>query len=73
MDSIFDDMFATEYESFLIDDEPKYSLFEFNDLCFASECLIAFAIESNLPPASLNLEHLPNSPKYSFLGPNESL
>ena len=27
----FDDMFAAEYESFLIDDEPKYDVFEFDD------------------------------------------
>ena len=27
------DEFAIEYESFLVDDEPKYDVFDFNDAC----------------------------------------
>ena len=32
-DDEFDEMFAAEYESFLIDDEPEYDVFQFDDLC----------------------------------------
>jgi len=39
----FDDMFATEYESFFIDNKLEYDVFEFDDLCSTSECLIASA------------------------------
>ena len=72
-DDEFDGMFTIKYESFSIDDEFKYDVFEFDDLCYAVDCLIAFASESNSPPASLQLKHLPDSIKYSFLGPDEFL
>ena len=66
-------MFATEYESFLIDDEPKYNVFELDDLCSSTNCLIGFASKSDSPLTSLELKPLPNSLKYSFLGLDESL
>ena len=31
-DDEFDELFAAEYESFLIDDEPEYDVFQFDDL-----------------------------------------
>ena len=39
-DDAFDDIFATEYESFLIDDEPEYDVFEFDDLYSPADCLL---------------------------------
>ena len=33
-------MFAAEYESFLSGDEPKYDVFEFDDLCSFADCLL---------------------------------
>ena len=69
----FDDIFAIEYESFLIDDESKYDMFEFDDLCSAVACLIASTSEFDSPLASLKIKPLPNSRKHSFLGSNESL
>jgi len=39
-DDAFDDVFATEYESFLIDDELEYDVFEFDDLCSTTNCLL---------------------------------
>ena len=65
-------MFATEYESFLIDDEPDYDVFQFDDLCSASECVISSTPEPDSPSASLDLKPLPDSLKYSFLGPDNS-
>jgi len=65
-------MFAAEYESFLIDDEPEYDVFQFDDLCSASECAISSTFEHNSPSASLDLNPLPDSLKYSFLGPDDS-
>ena len=41
----FDDIFASEYESFLINDEPEYDVFEFNDLHYAVDCLLTAASE----------------------------
>ena len=46
-------------------------MFEFDDLCFSSKCLIASAVESNTPHAFLKLNLLLS--KYSILKPNESL
>ena len=50
------DKFAVEYESFLIDDEPEYYVFGFNDTCsmnliaeVASTC-DTFAIALDLNP-----------------------
>ena len=37
-------MFVAEYDSFLIDDEPEYDAFQFDDLCFASEGLFLSVI-----------------------------
>ena len=49
-DSIFDDafdvVFATESESFLIYDEPKDDVFEFDDLCSTADCLLIAISES---------------------------
>ena len=76
-DDDFDDMFTTEYETFLIDDEPKYGAFEFNDLCSGADCLLANATDSTTEsislPAALELKPLPDFLKYLFLGPDESL
>jgi len=58
-------MFPAEYEAFLMDDEPEYDVFQFDDLCSASECVIS--------SASLELKPFPDSLKYSFSRPNESL
>ena len=44
-DDAFDDVFATEYESFLINDEPEYDVFEFNDLCSLADCLLTTVSE----------------------------
>ena len=37
-------------KSFLIDDEHKYDVFEFDDLCSAYECLFGSTAESDSPP-----------------------
>jgi len=68
-----DDIFVTEYESFLIDDESKYDVFEFDDLCCAADYLIASTSDSDFPSTSRDLKPLLNALKHSFLGPNESL
>ena len=71
-----DDFLATEYESFLIDDEPEYDVFEFDGLCSVADCLLIAMFESiaeSVFPIVLELKPLPDSLKYVFLGPNESL
>ena len=49
-DSVFDDdfdnVFAAEHESFLVDDDPKCDVFEFNDLCSADDYLLTAFSES---------------------------
>ena len=40
----FNDMFIAEYESFFINDEPAYKVFEFYGFYPAVECLIASAL-----------------------------
>jgi len=69
-------MFAVKYESFVIDDEPNYGVFEFDDLCVTANCMIASppesASKSNSPPSSLELKPLPDSLK-SFLEFGKSL
>ena len=69
-DEEFDDTVAAEYESFLMDDGPKYNEFEFDD--FDADCLIAFtsrfAYESDSPPAFLELKPLLDCLKYLFFG-----
>jgi len=63
----FDDMFAIEYKSFLINYEPKCYVFEFDDFCSTPDCLIAstFAFksssESDSAPSSLELKPLADS------------
>ena len=71
----FDDIVTAEYEPFLIDKEPEYDVFKFDDLCFFTDCLLAStATSKSVPPlASLELKPLLNSLNYSFLGPSESL
>ena len=71
-----DDVLATEYESFLIEDEPEYDVFEFDDLCSTADCLFTAVSESmheSVSPPALELKPLSDSLKYAFLGPNESL
>ena len=75
-DSVFDDVLATEYESFLIDDEPEYDVFEFDDLCSTANCLLTAVYESaaeSISPVAVELKPLPDSLKYAFLGSYESL
>jgi len=55
-----------------VNDKPEYDAFEFDDLYFTVDCLLTTTSESVSPPA-LELKPLPNSLKYAFLGPNESL
>ena len=70
----FDDVFANEYESFLINDELEYDLFEFDDLCSTADCLLTAMSKSVVvSPVALELKPLPNSLKYAFLGPDEFL
>jgi len=48
-------MFAVECESFLIDDEPEYDVFEFDDLCSTANCRLANASESATRFVSLSI------------------
>jgi len=66
-------MFAAKYESFFIDDEPEYGVFQFDDLCSSSKCVISSVLESDSLYAFLDLKPLPDSLKYSFLGLDDSL
>jgi len=76
-DDEFDDIFAVDYESFLMDEEPNYDLFKFDDLCSTIDCLIASTSEStsesDSPLTSLELKPLPDFLKCLFLGTDESL
>jgi len=54
-DDAFDDVFATKSESFLIDDEPEYHVFEFDDLCSTVDCLHTAVSESVTESVSLLL------------------
>ena len=76
-DDDLDDMFAVEYESFLIDDELEYDVVEFDDLCSTTDYLLATAFEYASkyisPPLALELKSLPNSFQCSFLGLDELL
>jgi len=63
-------MVAAEYESFLVDDEPEYDMFKFDDLCSATDCLLTFASESahkSIFHPALELKPLADSLKYAFL------
>ena len=70
VDNAFDDVFATEYESILIDDEPECDVFEFDDLCSTTYCLLTavskYAVEA-VSPVALELNPLLDSLKYAFL------
>jgi len=49
---------------------------EFNDLCSTADCLLTAISESateSVSPIALKLKPLPDSVKYVFLGPDESL
>ena len=75
LDDAYVDVFAVEYESFLVNNEPKYDAFEFDDLYSIADCLLTAASESaseTVSPPALELKPLPDSLKYAFLGPNES-
>jgi len=45
-DDDFDNMFAAEYKSFHIDDEPKHDVFKFDDVCSSTNCVLTNAFES---------------------------
>ena len=49
-------MFAVEYESIFIDDEPEYDAFQFDDLCSTFGCLLSYVSKSDSTPASLELK-----------------
>ena len=46
LDDACDDVFDVEYESFLVNDEPEYDAFEFDDLYSTGDCLLIAASES---------------------------
>jgi len=72
----FEDVFTVEYQSFLIIDEPEYDVFEFDDLYSVADYLLTTVSESvqeSISPLALELKHVPDSLKYLFLGPDESL
>ena len=48
-------------------------MFEFDDLCSVTDCLIGSTSKAVSPLASPKLKSLLNSLKYLFLGPIESL
>ena len=51
-------------------------MFEFDDLCSTTDCLLTAVSESaaeSVFPVALELKSLPNSLKYAFLGPDKSL
>jgi len=75
-DDEFDEMFIAEYELFFINDKLESDVFQFDELCSIFECVISSTFESlksDSPFASLDLKSLPNSLKYSCLGPDDSL
>ena len=49
-------MIDIEYESFLVNDEPEYDAFEFDDLYSTVDCLLTAASESAFE--SISLLHL---------------
>jgi len=66
------DEFAVEYESFLVDDEPKYDVFDFND-AHSVDFIPKVASTYDTFAAPLDLKPFPNSIKYALLGHDESL
>jgi len=76
LDDTFDDIFAAKYESFLMNNESEYDVFEFDDLCSTVDCLLTVASEStseSVYPPALELKPLPVFLKYAFLGSDKSL
>ena len=68
-DDAFDDVFATGYESFLINDEPKYDVFELDDLYSTADCLLTTVSESateSISLIALELKPLPDSLNMHF-------
>jgi len=65
------DEFAIGYESFFVDDEPKYNVFDF-DTC-SVDFIVDVASAYDTSTISLDLKSFPNFLKYAFLGPDESL
>ena len=64
--------FVVEYESFFINDEPEYDVFDFNDAClvnFIAE--VASICDTSTVP--LDLKPLPESLKFAFLRDGEFL
>jgi len=75
-DDDFDDIFASEFEPFLMDDESEHDVFEFDDLYSTAKCLLASVAESlskNVLTPALELKPPPDSLKYAFLGHGEFL
>ena len=79
-DSVFHDdfhnVFAAGYESFFVNDEPEYDVFELDNLCSAADCLLTLVSESapeSVSTPTLEFKPLPDSIKYLFLGLDESL
>jgi len=69
-------MHLLQYESFLVDDEREYDVFEFDDLYSATDCLFTVVSDSapkSVAPPTLELKPLLDSLKYAYLGPDESL
>jgi len=67
---------VAEYKSFIMNDEPGYDVFEFDDLCSTRDYLLNVASKSaaiSISPPSLELKPLPSSLNYTFLRPDESL
>ena len=62
---------AIEYESFFMDDEPQYDMFDF-DTC-SVDFIAEIASTCDTSAVSLDLKPLLKSRKYAFLGPNELL
>lgn len=68
-----DDVFCTEYASSLMDHEPECDAFDFDDCSLDSISTSMTTPACEPPTAPLELKPLPDSLKYAFLGPNESL
>ena len=50
-------MFAAEYESFLLNDEPEYDVLEFDDLCSTTDYLLTAVSKSIHESVSLLLSN----------------
>ena len=65
------DEFNIQYESFFMDNEPKYDVDNFDDVC-SVDFITNVACASNTSTILLSLKLLSNSLKYAFLGLNKS-